>query len=122
MRRVLPRLLAAAYETVDWITSRNLVRFAQWLPDADKVTELSLLISKGFAPDDVSATLALFPGVERLSLTGQGMNKKILTLMAKVQRPALRILDLDWGQVGAATVLAVLKTAPSLESLASHKL
>lgn len=110
------------YETVDWITSRNLVRFAQWLPDADKVTELSLLISKGFAPDDVSATLALFPGVERLSLTGQGMNKKILTLMAKVQRPALRILDLDWGQVGAATVLAVLKTAPSLESLASHKL
>jgi len=113
------------YESIYWINGRGLRRLAEWVPDRSQVTDLELHVSKGanvFAPEDTAAVIAMFPQVRRLRVTGAAVVKAVLVSMAKVERPALRELTLEFGQTAPATVLALLAKCPNLDRLCATQL
>lgn len=116
---------ASPYEDVRWINAKGFVRLAQWLPDRNVVRDLHMHATKGtqaFAPDDVSAAVSLFPDVERLTIIGQAVVKKVWTDLGKTSRPHLRHLTVDVGTVGAPTILSVFKACPALLSFSCTQL
>lgn len=113
------------YESIYWINGRGLKRLAEWVPDPSQVTDLELHVSKGanvFAPEDTAAVIAMFPKVRRLRVTGAAVVKKILVDMARIERPALRELTLEFGQTAPATVLALLAKCPNLDRFCATQL
>jgi len=114
------------FESILWINGRGLLKLADWLADVSYVTDLSLHCSKGmgsyFAPDDLIAMLARFPHVERLTLTGQAIVKKILNHAAKTLRPNLRYLNIDLGMCGTDVLTSLIKQMPNLEAISCAQL
>jgi hypothetical protein len=116
---------STTYEDIHWINGRGLLRLADWLPNCSCVSVLRLHLRGApgqFTVDESAAFLARFPDVEKLSLTGNAVNKKLLVAIDSVDRPKLRHLALEWGTVGASTVLSILKRAPNLTSITSPNL
>ena len=101
------------------VSSSNVPRLLQWLPDLAAVRTLTLDVgdkSEAIAPDVVKKALPLFNGLTSLSLGGKKMTAAVLAVVAK-QPYAANLTTFELGNCGAKVndALPLLANATRLE-------